>query len=296
MSFSTDTDQSIYMEATRYNDYTMTTATGTSGTLRVASSDMENTVYDDNRENRIYHPALYFKFVKSKLTKIQQEKLKKRLNMLKKLIPQTKSLGQQGLYEELAKQLAVVVKESEALACGVNYKVPRDDIEKIMHKVRGMDIKFDKLENFPRVIPDKIRRKIKQIQKVGLFDNLWILYTTKPDEKKIKSNKEKIKEKDPILFGEFSFHEDVFYFIADWIDEYCDLTIDKFVDIIKEDDKDYALEKIPEMDENLIQDVIEEVKRKQKRLANTTASNYRDNMAKEDKENKWSEWRKWLKK
>ena len=32
----------------------------------------------------------------------------------------------QALYEELAKQLAVVVKESEAVVCGVEYKVQRD--------------------------------------------------------------------------------------------------------------------------------------------------------------------------
>ena len=34
----------------------------------------------------IYHPRLYFKYVKSKLTKMQQDKLKDRLGKLKKLI------------------------------------------------------------------------------------------------------------------------------------------------------------------------------------------------------------------
>ena len=47
------------------------------------------------------------------------------------------------------------------------------------------------------------------------------------------------REKDPILFGTFQNEEskfilDRFYYIADWVDEYCDLTLDKLINELKD--------------------------------------------------------------
>lgn len=77
-----------------------------------------------------------------------------------------------------------------------------------------------------------------------MFDKYYILYTdfTYTGEK-ISSgeinNVSKEKEKDPILFGAFvkdsttiertTYMGDKLYFIADWEDEYCDLTLDKLM-------------------------------------------------------------------
>ena len=46
------------------------------------------------------------------------------------------------------------------------------------------------------------------------------------------------KEKDPIVFGIFTDKENIFtldrlYYVADWVDEYCDLTLDKLVEEYK---------------------------------------------------------------
>jgi len=46
---------------------------------------------------------------------------------------------------------------------------------------------------------------------------------------------------DPIIFGVFEDENNVmdrFYFIGDWIDEYCDLTLDKMVSICKKENVD----------------------------------------------------------
>ena len=233
----------------------------------------------------IYHPRLYFKYVKSKLTKMQQDKLKDRLGKLKKLIVQAKELKQQALFEELAKRISFIIRESEASACGIEYKIERQYIDKIRHKVKGMRIEFDKFENFPRTVPANIVKKIKKIQKTNVFDEYWILYTTPYGEEKLKTNKEKIKEKDPMLFGRFNASPDIFYFVVDWIDDYCDLTLDKFLDTLKKDDPAYELDKIPEMNDKLIRQIIDEVKEKDKRLKSAKRATYRGLMDDEDKQN-----------
>ncbi|MDU7184950.1 MAG: hypothetical protein E6294_02830, partial [Klebsiella sp.] len=70
------------------------------------------------------------------------------------------------------------------------------------------------------------------------FDEFFIVFTDYTGEKEREVKKERI-EKDPILFGAFLNEEtkvvaDRFYFLGDWIDEYCDLTLDKMICSMKE--------------------------------------------------------------
>lgn len=77
----------------------------------------------------------------------------------------------------------------------------------------------------------------------GIFDKMYIVFTdyTKREERRVEAIK---REKDPILFGTFQDAAtrtvvERFYFIGDWTDEYCDLTLDKMVAVVKEKaDKD----------------------------------------------------------
>lgn len=66
-----------------------------------------------------------------------------------------------------------------------------------------------------------------------LFDQMYIVFTdyTGKEERKIAAEK---KDKDPILFGTFQDRKqkvcvDRFYYLGDWVDEYCDLTLDKMI-------------------------------------------------------------------
>ena len=265
-------------------DWHVVTQAGTAGTISIVP---DNKSYSSSPSSKkVYHPQLYFKYVKSKLTKLQQDKLKERLDKLKKLIVQAKELKQQALFEELAKRLTLVIKESEAIACGIEYRVERQHIDKIRDKVKGLNIEFGPFEEFPRTVPAKVVKKIKQIQKTCVFDSYWILYTAQLGEEKSKTNLEKIKEKDPILFGRFEFQPNTFYFIIDWIDEFCDLTLDKFLDTIKKDDPDYELDKIPDMNDRLIKQLIVDVKEKDGRLRSAKRDTYHGLMAEEAKKEK----------
>ena len=103
--------------------------------------------------------TLYLKFVKSKLTKVQVGTAKKRLAKLQKLVAYSKEMGQQALYEELAKEVAILVKEAEIVAAGIDTTVGWKDISKFMNIVRDKVILWKPLEQFPRVIPGVYKLK-----------------------------------------------------------------------------------------------------------------------------------------
>lgn len=233
-------------------------------------------------------PKLYFKYVKSKLTKVQQGKLKSRLQKLQKMVKDADEVGQKALYEEFSKMLVVAVRESEAAACGYDVYVNKQDVDKYMHTVTESDdsylnpVYFKTLEEFPRPIPAKVQKIIKSVRSKGIFDQMWVLYLDYTKEQ-IKSTKEKIREKDPILFGSFSYDPNRLYFIADWIDEHCDLTLSKFIDTLKKDDETYETNKIEDITPEYLERIKNEIREREERMRNVNVNNFREKMAQEDK-------------
>lgn len=108
----------------------------------------------------------------------------------------------------------------------------------------------------------------------------------------VKTNKEKIREKDPILFGRFSFTPNTYYYITDWVDKYCDLTLVKLVDTLKVTDPEFELDFIPEIDDKYVKKIMQEVDDRVKRLSMTKPSNFVGLMREEDGGNKVGFFRK----
>lgn len=284
---------------------TGTTLTGLSmdSNLRFATTAGTNaTIQITNREIGSKPPVrgisatLLFKFVKSKLTKIQQDELKKRLSKLASLLKYSEEMQQWAIYEESATKILEITREQEADLLGIEKFVMKQDVEKFIHNVRERVVKLKELSEFPRIIPDKVRKRLKGLQEKGLFDEYWVLYTdlTAPAEQ-IKSNKEKIKEKDPILFGKFNNIPNKFYYIADWIDEYCDLTFDKLTDKLTNLDSEYQIDFIEDISPKYVARIKKEILDKQERLKATKQSNYKNLMKEEDRERSKKPWWKiWL--
>ena len=230
------------------------------------------------------HPQLYFSYVKSKLSKIEKEKLAKRVQKLRSMVVAADDMNQQALYENLATMLAIAVRESEAFVCGFDKYVQKKDITKFINSVKERTVKFEDLEKFPRIIPADARNKIKSCQEKNIFDKYQIVYVDYTKEE-LKTSKEKIRAKDPIVFGSFSFQEEILYFIADWVDEYCDITLDKMVESLKRDDPEYSLKKVPELSDRALKSLVQEVKARHERLKGTSPSNYHGQMRQEDVDN-----------
>lgn len=101
------------------------------------------------------------------------------------------------------------------------------------NKVQERDVVVSLLREFPREVPEDIALKVSQIKELNIFDDFLIVYTDYTGEVRSAIAEEE-REKDPIIFGIFIIESDIliydrFYFIADWVDEFCDLTMDTLV-------------------------------------------------------------------
>lgn len=126
-------------------------------------------------------------------------------------------------------------KEREIVKMGINTFIYLDDIEEYIDNVAKDTVKIIEIENYEREIPDEIVEVIKATK--DKFDQLYIVFTDYTGRIERQVNRER-REKDSILFGTFQKESDRtiidrFYYLGDWQDEYCDLTLDKMVNETK---------------------------------------------------------------
>lgn len=146
------------------------------------------------------------------------------------------NIGQTALQEELIRGLITNRYESVLYAEGCYYAVTEEQVAKFASQCeKGLKLSY--LKNFSRPIPQEVIDKIARMNELEVFDNYVILYYD-PEGKIYKETaREEAKRRDPIIFGVIAGSKKLYY-VADWIDEYCDLTLDAFVDslgIKKED-------------------------------------------------------------
>lgn len=195
-------------------------------------------------EKQKLDPQVYFDIIKDK----KQYSDDKFLNDFQKVIDielaKAMATGQNFLVRRLAYATSVITKERQLLKEGINVFVLREDIEEYIKQVEKKVIKIIELENYPRSIPDEIVQKVAKLKEKNLFDRYYVVFTDYTGEVEKQVEKEK-RRKDPILFGAFEQKidgiwdiMDRFYFIGDWEDEYCDLTLAKMVDAMSKKKKD----------------------------------------------------------
>lgn len=140
-----------------------------------------------------------------------------------------------------------IEKERALIKIGINSFIYMDDIYDFISRdeIKTAGIKIIELSRYTRAIPDDIQKKVEQSK--DIFDNFYVLftdYTGKLEREQIRKEVILRKEKDPILFGTFEIRpdrtggnrlesvvDDRFYVVGDWVDEYCDLTLDKYLSL-----------------------------------------------------------------
>ena len=155
------------------------------------------------------------------------------------MLEKFKITGQVKAIRKLMYHLECIEREHKVVAAGVTKFVYRSDVEDYIDNVATKDVKIIELKNYERTIPDEI---IEVVDKVGkYFDGLYVVFTdyTGKVERQIKKEE---RTADPILFGVFKNDEtntiiERFYYLGDWVDEYCDLTLDKMVGEMKAADR-----------------------------------------------------------
>ena len=199
--------------------------------------DKEKLPYLD--ENGELDPQFYFDYVKEKKNKCTDEFLNKLYEVTLEQIRKAMITGQNLIVRRLHFALGAIEREHELVKVGIDTFVLREDIDYFINKIVNKRVKVVDLEFFPRDIPTEIVDRIAMLKERKLFDNFYVVFTdytgkiTQDTKKDVK--KEQIR-KDPIIFGTFEQKIDGvfdicdrFYYVGDWEDEYCDLTLTKMV-------------------------------------------------------------------
>ena len=149
-------------------------------------------------------------------------------------IETAKSNGQIAFLEILRDKKDGVLAETKLLEVGEIKYVTEEDVVKFYKKANLKDrmLKLTWIKNYARMIPEDVIEAKKKFDGSELFDNYVILHFDKFDNSTQMTKAEVEKAKDPILFGVLKGTRNL-YFIGDWIDEYCDLTLDKFLSTLE---------------------------------------------------------------
>lgn len=196
---------------------------------------MEENEIQENKNEVEITPYEYFQKVKDKVQSMDDEKLAKAYTNAIKLAERYNRTGQTKALRKLKFHIESIIKERKALEAGITKFVYKSDIEEYIQKVASKQVVVLDLKSFERNMPDEIIEALEKVK--DIFDEFYVVCTDYTGEISKQVNKER-REKDPILFGAFldrnkNTINERFYYIGDWIDEYCDLTLEKMVSEMK---------------------------------------------------------------
>lgn len=210
------------------------------------NSNIDKLVSNFNADQRLtingesIEPYEYFQTLKGRLNTTQIEELEKGLFFYFSELEKAEGLGQTKLAESLKFNANVIVKELELKSIGIDKYVLREDLDKTLKLITPENsIKIIELERYPRTIPDDVAKEIKRVKDLGIFDKMCVVFTDFTDNKYQTKAEQSIvqRNRDPIVFGYFKNNDkdrlelsSRFYFVVDWEDEFCDLTLAKLED------------------------------------------------------------------
>lgn len=188
------------------------------------------------KKEPVINPSEYFDYVKSRKQKMSDADLDRIYDNCIELLNKYKLTGQTQAMRKLIFHLDTIEKEREIIKHGITTFVYEDEVRHYIKDIASDVVKIIELENYPREVPDNITQRVADTKE--LFDVFYVVFTDYTGEVESAVQKER-RDKDPILFGVFKDDSvssiiDRFYFIGDWEDEYCDLTLDKMVSEIRQ--------------------------------------------------------------
>lgn len=184
---------------------------------------------EEKKEQKIT-PSQYFDYLKGAKNTITTAALKNSFETFVALAEKYKKLGQKEPLKKLCFLADTLVKEEKLIEMGITTYIYKDVIEDYIENVADQTVKIVELSRYMREVPDELVETVEKVKE--LFDELYVVFTDYTGKEERKVEKER-RDKDPILFGVFKNQTNVadrFYFLGDWVDEYCDLTLDKMVE------------------------------------------------------------------
>lgn len=192
-------------------------------------------------------PSEYFEQVKSMKEKCSKEELQAFYDTAMSKFKKYMITGQKDAARHLFNLCELAKREMDIIEAGIDTYVYREDIDTYVNNVADDCVVAVELENYEREIPDDIVDKVCMCKEKNLFDKYYVFFTDYTGEHRSKVE-EKKKAKDPILFGNCLIEGKVsnrMYFIGDWVDEYCSLTLDSMIEAMTREYQDGASMKRP---------------------------------------------------
>ena len=187
----------------------------------------------ESKEMKEISPSQYFDYLKGAKQQVTTDALKESFEVFVSLAEKYRKTGQVDSIKRLCFLADTLTKEEKVIELGINTFIYKDTIEDYIENVANKTVKIIELSRYMREVPDEICEVVEKTK--DLFDNFYVVFTDYTGKEERKTQKER-RDKDPILFGVFRNNTSVadrFYFLGDWIDEYCDLTLDKLVEEYK---------------------------------------------------------------
>lgn len=207
------------------------------------------------REGEGISPIIYFKYIKSKFKFLESRKVEKRLKLLEEAFNEAVENGQDALARKFLNELVIETRETTLLAKGIKYFIEQKDLYKFKHKLYKGHISDTLYSEYTRIIPKKVVEKKKAVE--DIFDRFIIFHYFNEEQKDTHKmdREEKQRMRDPVLFGVFaepitlglSSIKERYYFIADWTDEYCDLTFDGLLEFMGKDKRTQQISVKPQI-------------------------------------------------
>lgn len=178
----------------------------------------------------------FFEDVKLNFNELDKQKIDNVLNKYQLTLKNAEANNQISLIETINEYAETLKNELLLSTSEFNKYLTEKDVVNFhskasVHEKYKTGLCLTYIKNFVKVIPNEITELKKKADKIKVFDNYVILHYD-PSGKAVKdTKKEKKRKKDPILFGLIKGSKKLYY-IGDWVDDYCDLTLDVIIEKI----------------------------------------------------------------
>lgn len=146
--------------------------------------------------------------------------------------------GQTALVESLKLRLESAKSEAQLVAFKLNKYILEEQIVDFYNQSKkDKNLKLTWIKHFIKPIPTKILDVKKDLDEQLIFDNYVVMHYDPNNDATDLTHEEKEeiirRKKDPILFGVLKNSRRLYY-VGDWIDDYCDLTLDVVIETLGE--------------------------------------------------------------
>lgn len=178
----------------------------------------------------------FFESIKDNVSELDKANIDDVLNKYSTVLSNAKNNNQIALVERINDYANVLKYELILSTSKFNKFLNEEDVVKFhntasVHGKYNTGLHLTYIKNFIKIIPEDVSLSKKDADILNVFDNYVILHYDYSGKSVADTKKEIEKKKDPIMFGVIE-NSNKLYYIGDWIDDYCDLTLDVLIKTI----------------------------------------------------------------